>query len=299
MKFHVFLALFSFVHPLSAQIQLTARTAGQEYALSRATLPRAFVPDSASLRSALSWHTLQPGLELSEFTVEAGRLGVDLRVTVLRIEAERFAFSLVQHTRANRMTGAWNVNLAPAAAAVALNAGQFKETGPWGWLVLDGQERRDPGYGPLSVGISFDSSGGVRWIPFDTLAAARADRSIRFAFQSYPTLLFDGRVPALATARRGVDQRHRDARLILAQDVGGRLLVLLTRYDGLGRTASRVPIGLTLPESILLAGALGARHAVMLDGGISAQLLVRAQSGQTRVWKGMRDVPLALVAIPR
>jgi hypothetical protein len=295
----LFLALFSVAHQLNAQIHLAARIDGQQHVLSRATLPRTIASDAAVLRGALRWQTLQAGLDLSEFTVEAGRLGVDIRVTVVRIDPELFAFSLVQHTRANRMTGAWNVDVAPAQAALALNAGQFKETGPWGWLLLEGQERRDPGYGPLSVGIAFDSAGCVRWIPFENLAAARQDRSLRFAFQSYPALLLDGRVPALATRARDVDQRHRDARLILAQDERGRLLFLLTRYDGLGRPAARVPIGLTLPESIVLIGSLGVRHAVMLDGGVSAQLLVRDQRGTARIWKGMRDVPLALIALPR
>ncbi len=296
---HLVLALFSFVQPLSAQILLTVRADGQEYALSRTRLPRMFAADSAPLRNTLSWRALRTGMEWSEFTAEAGRRGVDVRVTVLRVQPACFQFSLVQRTRANRMTGAWNVALVPDSVVLALNAGQFKETGPWGWLVLEGSERRDPGYGPLSVGIAFDSTGGVRWIPFRDLAAARTDASVRFAFQSYPALLLDGRVPALASAPPFVDQHHRDARLILGQDDASRLLVILTRYDGLGRTGARVPIGLTLPESIVLAGALGARHAVMLDGGISAQLLVRDQSGATRTWKGLRDVPLALIATPR
>jgi exopolysaccharide biosynthesis protein len=149
------------------------------------------------------------------------------------------------------------------------------------------------------VGIVIDSTGCFRWIPYDRIDSTGNDRSIRFAFQSYPTLLFDGRVPALASDSRDVDQNHRDARLILAQDGDGRLLILLTRYDGLGRTGARVPIGLTLPESIVLVGALGLQHAVMLDGGVSAQMLVRDGSGAVRTWKGMRAVPLALLAVPR
>lgn len=295
----ILLALCSIATPLHAQIALTATVAGREYSLSRAALPRTFARETAVLPGALAWQAVRPGLETAEFTLEAGRLGVDLRVTVLRLEPQAFEFTLVHRTRANRMTGAWNVDVAPADAAVALNAGQFKETGPWGWLVMDGNEVRDPGYGPLSAGITIDTAGTVRWLPFDQLSAARRDRSIRFAFQSYPTLLFDGRVPELARDARLVDQQHRDARLLLAQDGAGRLLVLLTRYDGLGRAAARVPIGLTVPESIALVAALGARHAVMLDGGVSAQMIVRDRLGATRVWQGMRDVLLALIAVPR
>jgi hypothetical protein len=45
-------------------------------------------------------------------------------------------------------------------------------------------------------------------------------------------------------------------------------------------------------------GALGARRAVLLDGGISGQLMVR-EGGAARAWAGLRDVPLGLVAVPR
>jgi len=298
MKFLLlFIAVFSITSPLHAQIQLTAHVSGASYVLSRKELPRRAEPHA--LTTALRWDTLQQGLELAEFTVEAGRLGADVRVIVIRAEPEHFDFTLEHHTKANRMTGAWTVDAAAADVAFAFNAGQFKETGPWGWLVMNGDERRDPGYGPLSLGIAFDSGGAVRWIPFGQLENSRRDRSIRFAFQSYPTLLVDGRVPALPGRKELLDRHHRDARLILAADQSGRLVLLLTRYDGLGPATGRVPIGLTVPESIVLAAAMGARHAVMLDGGVSAQLLVRDGAGSTRTWKGMRAVPLALVARPR
>jgi hypothetical protein len=45
-------------------------------------------------------------------------------------------------------------------------------------------------------------------------------------------------------------------------------------------------------------GALGASRAVLLDGGISSQLLLR-EPGRTRTWPGMRKVALGLVALPR
>jgi hypothetical protein len=45
-------------------------------------------------------------------------------------------------------------------------------------------------------------------------------------------------------------------------------------------------------------GALGARRAVLLDGGISCQLLIR-EGQETHTWPGWRRVPLGLVAFPR
>ena len=298
MKFFLLvLAVVSTARTLPAQINLSAHVAGRTFELSHAQLPQRFAPHP--LRWAVPWQKLQRGLELGEFTMEAGRLGADIRIIAVRVEPRYFSFALVHETKANRMTGAWSVDVAPKDAAIALNAGQFKETGPWGWLLLEGEERRNPGFGPLSVGITFDSASAVRWIPFRHLDNARRERKFAFAFQSYPLLLYDGRVPVLPAGKELLDRDHRDARLILAEDSAGRMLVILTRYDALGSASARVPIGLTVPESIVLIAAMGARHAVMLDGGVSAQLLVRDAAGQTRVWKGMRAVPLALVARPR
>ena len=258
-------------------------------------------PASAQINvpTQLDWLHLQPGMQLTEFTLEAGRAGLDLRIIGVKLDPKHFSFSLAHTTRSNRMTGAWNVDVAPETAALAINAGQFKETGPWGWMVLDGDERRSPGYGPLSAGIAFDTAGNLQWIPFRQLEKRRSDKAWRFAFQSYPLLLYNDSVPPLALRNDLVDQSHRDIRLILAQTAVGELLVILTRYDGFGPAGSRIPIGLTVPESIQLARSLGARNAIMLDGGVSAQMLVRDNAGRTRVWKGFRDVPLALIATPR
>jgi hypothetical protein len=46
-------------------------------------------------------------------------------------------------------------------------------------------------------------------------------------------------------------------------------------------------------------GALGASRAVLLDGGISSQLLVRDTTGEARAWRGLRQVPLGLVVTRR
>jgi hypothetical protein len=45
-------------------------------------------------------------------------------------------------------------------------------------------------------------------------------------------------------------------------------------------------------------GALGASSAVLLDGGISSQMLIRSGS-EREVWTGWRKVALGLVATPR
>jgi hypothetical protein len=48
-----------------------------------------------------------------------------------------------------------------------------------------------------------------------------------------------------------------------------------------------------------LMGALGCYRAVMLDGGLSSQLLLRDAAGLMELWPGLRRVPLALEAVPR
>ena len=84
------------------------------------------------------------------------------------------------------------------------------------------------------------------------------------------------------------------------------------------RASSAAEFALVLPAALLLlfgiidvgryawqlneyekATQMGARHAVMLDGGVSAQLLVRDAAGRAQTWKGMRSVPLALTGRPR
>jgi exopolysaccharide biosynthesis protein len=76
------------------------------------------------------------------------------------------------------------------------------------------------------------------------------------------------------------------------------LLIVLTRFDGLGESLGSIPFGPTIPEFAALMGALGARQAVALDGGISGQMLIRDAEG-TRAWRGLRKVPMALVVLPK
>jgi exopolysaccharide biosynthesis protein len=147
--------------------------------------------------------------------------------------------------------------------------------------------------------VVVDSSGAVRLVPPDAVATERARGTAREAFQSYPMLLQGGAVPApLLEPGRGVDLAHRDARLALGALPDGRLVVALTRFDALGGVLGRVPFGLTTPEMAAVMGALGCRDALLLDGGISGQLLLRDGDGGTHAWPGIRRVPLGLVGRP-
>lgn len=247
---------------------------------------------------SLVWHRGAAGADWGEFVVAGSGEAWRTRVIVARLDPSRLRFRL-DTAFARPWRADWSLARAPTDAVAAFNAGQFVETMPWGWVMLDGREFLPPGAGPLVTTVAIDSAGGVHWWPADSLAHTPPLR-VRWAFQSYPALLEDGVVPMpLRAAERGVDVAHRDARLALGRLRDGRLLVVLTRFDALGETLGFVPFGLTVPEMAALMGALGCRDAVLLDGGISAQLLVRDAAGAAHEWRGVRRVPLGLIAIPR
>lgn len=152
------------------------------------------------------------------------------------------------------------------------------------------------------MAVALTNDGSLRFVSPESLPLFRAAGEARNAFQSYPALLTgDGHVPVqLRIRNRLVDLDHRDARLAICELTDGRVLVALTRFDNLGRVFGSLPVGLTLEELVAVMGALGCRRAVSLDGGLSAQLLVRPMIGPALRWAGNRSVPLGIevVALP-
>jgi hypothetical protein len=187
----------------------------------------------------------------------------------------------------------WTLERASPRALLAVNAGQFEADLPWGGVRLDGHDWLPAGRGPLVSTVTVDSAGRLTLAHGGGALPAWA----RWGFQSYPTLLAGGEVPApLRASGLGLDVAHRDARLAIGTTVDGTLVVAMTRFVGLGERLGLLPFGLTTPEMAAVMGLLGARDAVLLDGGISAQLQVRLPGGRTARWPGLRAVPLALVA---
>ncbi|MDZ7630354.1 MAG: phosphodiester glycosidase family protein [Gemmatimonadaceae bacterium] len=268
-------------------------------------------PDSALL-SALTWKSGQRGIAYTELPLRGDGEAWRTRAIVVRIDPARARFRLdtaFRHERdengAVMRMARWRIEDATSRALLAVNAGQFRTTllgtMPWGWVVLQGREWHAPGVGPLSMAVAFDSGGAVTLRPPSDLARADRAQGVQFAFQSFPTLLDgDGNVPAaLRTDGSGVDLTHRDARLAIGVQRDGMVLLVMTRFDVFGRTLGAVPFGLTTPEMAALMGALGAQRAVMLDGGISAQLQLRDATGGMQRWPGWRRVPLGLLVMPR
>jgi exopolysaccharide biosynthesis protein len=259
-------------------------------------------PDRATPRPsqgpALSWRTIDAGFEKAVYDVAGGGEGWRTRIVAARIDPTRFRFRL--RARIDGVIPAWSIDRAPASAVLAVNAGQFNGITPWGWLVMQGEEIRPPGTGPLSVALAWNRAGRVRWLAPDEIRSARQSGDVVEALQSYPVLIdADGRVPRpIREPGLGVDVAHRDARLAIGVLADGRLVVAITRFNGLGPISPAFPLGLSLAEMADTMRGLGCVRAVSLDGGVSAQLLLRTSKGRT-LWRGWRNVPLGLVAEPK
>ncbi len=274
--------------------------------------PTTWTAADAALLASLQWKPAKAGMVFSEIPLRGDGEAWRTRAIIVRIDPSRVRFELDTAFRHRRdrngsvMRGvAWRIEDAPASALLAVNAGQFQTTIlgtlPWGWAVSRGREWQPPGVGPLSSGVVFDSAGGVRLLSPAALAATDRTHGVQWAFQSFPTLLDgNGSVPnALRDATSGVDLTHRDARLAIGTLRDGAVLLVMTRFDVFGPTLGAVPFGLTTPEMAALMGALGCERAVMLDGGISAQMQLRDSVGALQRWVGWRRVPMGLLVLPR
>lgn len=262
--------------------------------------PAAWPAELPAVARAITWKTASPGLEWGELRLSGSGEAWRIRVIVARLDPRLHHLRLESPPPGKGPPNRWTVDHAPADAALALNAGQFGAAGAWGWVVRDGIERQAPGRGPLAPAVVVGRDGSFRIIPSDSIAAERAAGRVAEAFQSYPALLDgDGIVPEpIRAAGNGVDLEHRDSRLAIGELRDGRILVALTRFEGLGGVLDNLPFGLTTPEMAAVMGALGARRAVLLDGGISSQMILRGGE-ETHAWRGIRYVPLGLSATLR
>ena len=263
--------------------------------------PARWTAARASVASQVRWRAASPGVEWGELALRGSGEAWRLRVVLVRIDPRVVRLRLHAVESEALFDGRWTVDSAPATAALALNAGQFRYGVPWGWVVMDGEEELEPRRGPLAMALAIDSSGATHWLDDGAIDSARAALRPEVAFQSYPALLVrDGEVPApLRAPGWPIDLAHRDARLAIGELRDGRLLVALTRFDAAGARLGFVPFGPTVPEMAAIMGALGCRTAMLLDGGISSQLLLRERSGAIHKWRGIRGVPMGIIATPR
>jgi uncharacterized protein YigE (DUF2233 family) len=250
------------------------------------------------LAHRITWRTGLAGIQWGELSLAGSGEAWRTRLVVVRFWAKDVVLRLDSAYRDGEPE--WSLARLSDSVLFAVNAGQFEATMPWGWVVLDGRQWLSPQRGPLSAVLAQDSGGTLHWVRNANLASFAVTRpALRWAFQSYPVLLqSDTVLPALRGPGHGIDVGHRDARAAICLDQSGRVIVALTRFDALGTGLGFVPFGLTTPEMAGVMGALGCRDAMLLDGGISAQLRVRDRDS-VHDWYGVRHVPLALVALPK
>jgi uncharacterized protein YigE (DUF2233 family) len=273
-----------------------ANAASANAASANAASANAAAPD-APLARVIRWRAGASGGAWGELELAGSGEAWRTRLVVARVRPERVRIELDTAFDADH-SPRWTVDHAPPDAVLAVNAGQFEMSMPWGWVVLHGEQWLSPGAGPLSAALVGERDGSVRWVRAADIAGYRAAHAgeIRWAFQSYPVLVADDAVPlALRESGRGVDVAHRDARAAICTDHAGNLVVAVTRFDAVGSALGFIPFGLTSPEMAGIMRALGCRDAMLLDGGISAQLLVRGADGVAHAWRGVRHVPVGLV----
>ncbi|WP_373059561.1 phosphodiester glycosidase family protein [Gemmatimonas sp.] len=270
--------------------------AAQRVSAQRAT-PIAAISCGSAARStalpSLRWQG-EAALRWTTWSTVLGARKVAVRIVAVDVDPARLALSL-ELARDGGELLPWSLDVAPSDALLAMNAGQFTDEGPWGWVVHRSREWQAPGSGPLSGAFVVDSMGHIRIAAADAIDSVRRAGGVREALQSFPLLLERGRAPrVLCDPTAALDHDHRDIRLALGVRADGHVLIALSRYDGVGRLAERLPIGPTTMEMAEVMRRLGAVDALMLDGGLSAQLLLR-QGTVTHRWDGLRRVPLALV----
>ena len=165
----------------------------------------------APLADRIAWRSGADGIEWGEVALSGASEAWRTRVVVARMDPRRAELSLDPAFTSNRE---WTVDDAADDAALAFDAGQFRGSLPWGWVLTGGREILTPQYAPLAGAVVVDSSGAVRVVAPSGVAAERARGSAREAFQSYPMLLENGVVPApIREEGLGVNIAHRDARL--------------------------------------------------------------------------------------
>lgn len=253
----------------------------------------------APLATAARWRAGASGMRWSELELKGSGEAWRTRLVIARVDPALVQLSLDTAFTADR-EAAWTLGRLPPEVVLAVNAGQFAATMPWGWVTLNGRRWLPPQRGPLSAALMQDASGALHWVRADDVLAMSTRAGVRWAFQSYPAVMSnDSILPPLRAGGRGIDVTHRDARAGICLTRDGQMLVVLTRFNAVGTTLDFVPFGLTVPEMGGVLGALGCRNAMLLDGGISTQLRIRGEDGTAHDWEGLRPVPLALLARPK
>lgn len=254
---------------------------------------RTWQPDAAAVREELlartiAWRDSADGIRIGDFEVRVSGGAIRNAIAVIEMDPRRLVFRLVATPFTARRT-AQSLSNDPSVV-FASNTGLFRPDGsPQGLVLIDGM-RRSGLAGWLDAVVAIED-GRLALVSID---AARALPPGASAFQVLPWLVQDGRVVLGTTSGIRLSRTHRDRRITLCIGRDGFIRFALSNFEFMGQQAGPVPIGLTIPEQAMIAAALDCRDAVALDGGISAQIAVRART--LHLMRGWRRVPLLLTA---
>ena len=214
----------------------------------------------------LEWTVLEPGLKFSRLEFIRKTDGQEIKIAALRIDPEKFRFTLLSAPQIKEEPVAWVREMAEKTGPVlAINASFYmlENNEPIGLLVRDGKELNPWGEGAGS---------GVFWIKDER---ARIDRAGEFidawkdaelAVQAGPLVVEPGGKPGIY---RNVE-KHR-ARTAVGMDNKGGVVMVCTFRGGEGS-------GLDLFELMQIMlhprkkGGLGLKVALNLDGGTSSAM---------------------------
>src|SRR5215207_2696961 len=134
--------------------------------------------DGTPLADRVIWRVGASGIEWGELQLRGASEAWRTRLIVVRLDPRRVALSL---DPAFIQRESWTVADAGEDAVLALVAGQFRQSLPWGWVVADGRELLRPQYAPLAGAVVIEASGDVRLVAPERVAAERARGTAREA----------------------------------------------------------------------------------------------------------------------
>ena len=124
----------------------------------------------APLAERVAWRSGENGLEWGELQLSGASEAWRTRVVVVRLDPRRIALSLAPAFTDDR---GWTVREVDSSAALALDAGQFRGSSPWGWVMTGGNELLSPQLAPLAGAVVVDATGRVRVVAPDSVEAER------------------------------------------------------------------------------------------------------------------------------
>ena len=232
------------------------------------------VPDSG-------WELLRPGLERRTLNLLDSQGKRQERLTILRLEAERFTLQVHFHPQAQTLSE-WQ---AETGALIVVNGGYFREQGdgyiPTGLTVIDGQPLGSS-YGDFAGMLAVRAEGPeLRWLaqqPYDPA------ETLLSALQSFPLLVKPGGTLGFPAQFEDNQPARRTA---VARDRAGRFLFI---------TAQQGFFTLHTFSKYLTGSDLELDIALNLDGGPSTGL--RLADPRQEV-PSVTPLPVVIAVLPK